>query len=85
MTQNQKQLVVMQILPSLQSGGVERGTIDIAKALKKEGIDALLLNGDTIDCHKLSRYVKDPKKRNFKICSILRRASRLEVQVRLQG
>lgn len=35
--------------------------------LKKEGIDALLLNGDTIDCHKLSRYVKDPKKRNFKL------------------
>lgn len=35
--------------------------------LKKEKIDALLLNGDTIDCHKLSRYVKDPKKRNFKL------------------
>jgi predicted phosphodiesterase len=33
---------------------------------KKEKIDALLLNGDTIDCHKLSRFIKDPKKRNFK-------------------
>lgn len=32
---------------------------------KKEKPDALLLNGDTIDCHQLSRYVKDPKKRNF--------------------
>ena len=32
---------------------------------KKEKPDALLLNGDTIDCHRLSRYVKDPKKRNF--------------------
>jgi predicted phosphodiesterase len=34
---------------------------------KKEKIDALLLNGDTIDCHRLSRFIKDPKKRNFKL------------------
>lgn len=34
--------------------------------LKKQKIDALLLNGDTIDCHRLSRFVKDPTKRNFK-------------------
>ena len=34
--------------------------------LKKEKPDALLLNGDTIDCHKLSRFIKDPKKRDFK-------------------
>jgi predicted phosphodiesterase len=34
--------------------------------LKKAKIDALLLNGDTIDCFRLSRFVKDPKKRNFK-------------------
>lgn len=33
---------------------------------KKEKPDALLLNGDTIDCHKLSRFVKEPKARNFK-------------------
>lgn len=33
---------------------------------KKEKPDALLLNGDTIDCHKLSRFIKDPKKRDFK-------------------
>lgn len=33
---------------------------------KKEKVDALLLNGDSIDCHKLSRFIKDPKKRNFK-------------------
>lgn len=35
--------------------------------LKKQKIDALLLNGDTIDCHRLSRFIKDPKKRNFKL------------------
>lgn len=34
---------------------------------KKEKPDALLLNGDTIDCHRLSRFIKDPKKRNFKL------------------
>jgi len=34
---------------------------------KKSKPDALLLNGDTIDCHRLSRFVKDPKKRNFKL------------------
>ena len=33
---------------------------------KKQKPDALLLNGDTIDCHKLSRFTKDPQKRNFK-------------------
>lgn len=32
---------------------------------KKEKPDALLLNGDTIDCHRLSRFIKDPHKRNF--------------------
>lgn len=34
---------------------------------KKEKPDAILLNGDTIDCHRLSRFIKDPKKRNFKL------------------
>jgi len=29
---------------------------------KKSKPDALLLNGDTIDCHRLSRFIKDPKK-----------------------
>lgn len=28
--------------------------------------DAILLNGDIIDCHRLSRWAKDPKKRDFK-------------------
>lgn len=34
--------------------------------LKNEKVDALLLNGDTMDCHQLSRFVRDPKKRDFK-------------------
>ncbi len=32
-------MVIMQILPALQDGGVERGTIEIAAALQKEGIE----------------------------------------------
>ena len=32
----------------------------------REKPDGILLNGDIIDCHRLSRYIKDPKKRNFK-------------------
>lgn len=34
--------------------------------LKKEKVDALLLNGDTIDFFGLSRFTKDPRKRKFK-------------------
>lgn len=34
--------------------------------IKKNKVDAVLLNGDTLDCHMLSRYVRDPKKRDFK-------------------
>ncbi len=34
--------------------------------LKKEKIDALLLNGDIIDCHRLSNFAKDSNKRDFK-------------------
>lgn len=32
---------------------------------KKEKPDALLLNGDSLDCFQLSRFVKDPRKRHF--------------------
>jgi len=41
---SQKKPVVMQILPSLESGGVERGTIDIAKALKNNGFEPIVLS-----------------------------------------
>lgn len=33
--------------------------------LKDAKIDALILNGDIIDCHKLSRFTTNPKDRNF--------------------
>lgn len=31
----------------------------------KKGIDCLLLNGDVLDVYSLSKFVRDPKKRNF--------------------
>lgn len=34
--------------------------------LKELKIDALILNGDIIDCYHLSRFVKNPKNRDFK-------------------
>lgn len=39
---------VMQLLPELNSGGVERGTLEIARALVKEGISpwwSLMVDG----------------------------------------
>ena len=36
------------------------------KFCKKEKPDGLLLNGDSIDFYRLSRFSKDPRKRNFK-------------------
>ena len=38
MTENKKEAVVVQVLPALNQGGVERGTIEIAEALQKAGI-----------------------------------------------
>jgi predicted phosphodiesterase len=32
---------------------------------KERNPDVIILNGDTLDCHRLSRFVKDPDKRNF--------------------
>lgn len=32
---------------------------------KKEKPDLILIDGDLIDCHQLSRFVRDPKKRHF--------------------
>lgn len=44
MTQEHKKPVVMQILPALENGGVERGTIDIAKSLKKADFEPIVVS-----------------------------------------
>lgn len=37
----------------------------IAEGLK-QGCDAIILGGDALDCHMISDFVKDPRKRKFK-------------------
>jgi predicted phosphodiesterase len=32
---------------------------------KERNPDVIILNGDTLDCHRLSRFIKEPDKRNF--------------------
>jgi predicted phosphodiesterase len=36
------------------------------KRAKKQDVDGIILNGDTIDCHSLSQFIKDPRARSFK-------------------
>ncbi len=48
-----KKPVVMQILPALENGGVERGTIDIAKALKKADFTPIVVSGGGILVYQL--------------------------------
>lgn len=43
----------MQILPALESGGVERGTIDIAKALKKADFEPIVVSKGGILVYQL--------------------------------
>lgn len=36
--------VIMQILPSLESGGVERGVVDLVKSLKRKGYESVVVS-----------------------------------------
>ena len=42
---SEKKLTVLQMLPALESGGVERGTLEIAHALVEQGHRALVMSG----------------------------------------
>lgn len=42
--ENQKKPVVIQILPALENGGVERGVIDISRALKKADFEPIVVS-----------------------------------------
>lgn len=44
MTEN-KNLTVLQLVPALESGGVERGTLEVAQALVEHGHRALVMSG----------------------------------------
>ena len=43
----------MQILPALQSGGVERGTVDLAKALQKDGFEPIVVSSGGVMTYQL--------------------------------
>jgi glycosyltransferase involved in cell wall biosynthesis len=47
--------VCLQVLPELGTGGVERGTIEVAQALVAEGWRALVASGGGLHEHELSR------------------------------
>lgn len=47
--------VVMQILPALSSGGVERGTIEIAKALKDAGWHSIVVSSGGVMTYDLKK------------------------------
>jgi len=51
MTQNSKYLNVVQLLPALNGGGVERGTLEIAKELVKRGHRSIVISagGQMVD------------------------------------
>ena len=41
---HKKELIVVQILPSLESGGVERGTLEVGKHLSEVGIKSIVIS-----------------------------------------
>lgn len=52
MEENQ-QKVILQIVPSLESGGVERGTIDIARSLKNHNFIPIVASSGGILVYEL--------------------------------
>ena len=48
-----KKPVIIQIIPALESGGGERGTIDIAKALKKGGFEPIIISRGGVMVYQL--------------------------------
>ena len=55
MTSSDKIPVILQILPRLETGGVERGTTEIAAALTKAGWHSVVVSGGGRLVHKLER------------------------------
>lgn len=52
---DRKAPTVMQILPALRSGGVERGTVDVARALVSAGWNAVVVSAGGPMVHELNR------------------------------
>ncbi len=50
---NLRKKVVMQILPSLQNGGVERGVVDLAKSLQENGFNPIVVSSGGLMVYQL--------------------------------
>ena len=61
--EDSKQKVILQIIPSLESGGVERGTIDIAKSLKKQNFFPIVISSGGV----LTYDLKEAKITHFEL------------------
>jgi len=61
--EDSKQKVILQIIPSLESGGVERGTIDIAKSLKKQNFFPIVISNGGV----LTYDLKEAKITHFEL------------------
>jgi len=64
-----KQKVILQIIPSLESGGVERGTIDIAKSLKSQNFVPIVISSGGVLTYdlkeaKITHFELDVKTKN---------------------
>ena len=78
-----KELRLLQIVPSLESGGVEQGTIDLANYIGEKGFKSIVvsnggrmlshLNFKKVEHFKLSVHSKNP----FKIYSNIRKLKKI--------
>ena len=60
---------ILQILPALEQGGVERGTIEIASALKNSGIESAVISSGgpmvkELDALGVKHFTIDAKSKN---------------------
>jgi len=53
MTMQKRKSVILQILPALESGGVERGCVDIARALKTQGFEPVIASAGGVLTYQL--------------------------------
>lgn len=55
MMQESQQTAIMQVLPALEQGGVERGTIEVAKALRQKDIENIVVSSGGPMVHALNK------------------------------
>tara|TARA_B100000989_G_C19493828_1_gene451042 strand:- start:261 stop:1472 length:1212 start_codon:yes stop_codon:yes gene_type:complete len=85
---NHTQTTILQVLPALRSGGVERGTIEISQAIKAEGWDSLVASaGGTMEkqlAYHKGEHIALPLD-SKKPWVIWKNAKRLETLIRERG